>query len=108
MCLGRINLNNAESLLYRMVIIFCRRREIFDLREGPLIVSMLTSVPCSVFMKKLKPLGRNLRMSIRISSFSAVDVRELNHLARLSELNNFVRSRTEIFWFYSFLWISML
>lgn len=108
MCLGRINLNNAESLLYRMVIIFCRRREIFDLREGPLIVSMLTSVPCSVFMKKLKPLGRNLRMSNRISSFSAVDVRELNHLARLSELNNFVRSRTEIFWFYSFLWISML
>lgn len=114
MCLGHINVNNAESLLYKMVIAFCRRRwifETFDLREGPLIVSTLTSGPCSVFITNLKPLRRSLRTSnrrVNISPFSAVDVRVLNHSARLSEFNNTVRSRTEIFWSYSLLWISML
>lgn len=51
-----------------MVIAFCRRRwifETFDLREGPLIVSTLTSGPCSVFITNLKPLRRSLRTSNR-------------------------------------------
>lgn len=57
-------------------------------------------------MTNLKPLGRNLRMSnrrVNISPFSAVDVRELNHSARLSEFNNIVRSRTGSTHFYGFL-----
>lgn len=33
---------------------------------------------------------------------------ELSHLARISEVNSIARNRNEIFWFYSFLWISVL